>query len=165
MRLTVLAMRARFTRLALRRRRGAAHAEFLHEEDLGEAEAAAGEFAGVVVGEEFDALLADFGEIDVPGLFAKVVHGKAGAVLGFPAGLLLLAAAVVLFAAALFFLAALLFLLTAEVFLFAPLLVLLAALLGGLIAGLRVSRLLIGALLLLGWWRRSGVGRVISGSR
>ena len=40
------------------------------EEDFGEAEAAAGEFAGVVIGDKGDAFFADFGEVDFPSAFA-----------------------------------------------------------------------------------------------
>lgn len=144
-----------------------AHADFLLEENFSEAETPAGQFAGIVVGEQFDPFFADFGEINVPCLFAKVLHGHPGAVFGLAALLFLLTAAIFLLAALLFLLAALLFLLAAEVFLFTPLLILLAALLGSESLGLRVARRLVLALLISGGLRRGrgGAGRVICGVR
>jgi hypothetical protein len=118
--------------LALRGCRGAADAEFFLHEDLGEAEAAAGEFAGFVVWEEFDAFFADFGEEDLPGFVAEVVDGKEGAVLAFAAGLFGVAAALVFVAAEALLFAALLFGIAASLFLF-------AALLGGELLGLGVA--------------------------
>ena len=118
--------------LALRGCRGAADAEFFLHEDLGEAEAAAGEFAGFVVWEEFDAFFADFGEEDLPGFVAEVVDGKEGAVLAFAAGLFGVAAALVFVAAEALLFAALLFGIAAGLFLF-------AALLGGELLGLGVA--------------------------
>ncbi len=79
LRLAVLALAAAgLAGFALGRGRGTAHAEFFDEEDFRKAEGAAGQFAGVVVGEELDALLADFGEVNVPGLFAKVLSSTLG---------------------------------------------------------------------------------------
>lgn len=119
----------RFTSFPLGRRWGAANAHFFDEEDFREAKTAAGEFAAVVIREEFDALFAHFREENVPGELAEVVHRKAGAIFDFPAGLLLLAAAGFLFAT-------LGLLLAAAVFFLPALLVLLAALLVRLTAGL-----------------------------
>ena len=87
--------RGRGLGLGLGRGWGPADAQFFLHENFGEAEAAAAEFAGFVVGEEFDAFFADFGKEDLPGFLAKVVDGQEGAVLVFAALLLSLAAALV----------------------------------------------------------------------
>ena len=109
----------RFTSFPLGRRWGAANAHFFDEEDFREAKTAAGEFAAVVIREEFDALFAHFREENVAGELAEVVHRKAGAIFDFPAGLLLLAAAVFFLPALLVLLAALLVRLTAGLVLLA----------------------------------------------
>ncbi len=157
----------RRTRLALRRRWRTAGTEFLNEENLSEPETAAGEFTGIVVREKLDAFLAHFGEVNVPGELAQVIHRHAGAVFRLAAGLFLLTAAGFLVATLLFFHAALLFLLATEVFLFTPLLILLPALLGSLILALLVAGL-VRALGLLVLGRRrvgGGAGRFVCGVR
>jgi len=108
--------------LLLGRGRGPADAEFFLHEDFGEAEAAAAEFAGFIVGEEFDALFSYFGEEDLPGFLAEVVNGKEGTVLAFAAPLFVLAAALVFFTAEAFLLAAGLFCIAAGLFGFPALL-------------------------------------------
>jgi hypothetical protein len=123
-------------RLALRRRWGAAGAHFFEDEDFRELEAAAGEFAGVVVWKEFDPFFAHLSEINVPRFGAEVIDWELSAVFGLAALAFLVAAAVVVFAAEALLITALLFGLAALIFRFAALLFLLAALLGG---GLRFS--------------------------
>lgn len=118
--------------LGLGRGWGPADAQFFLHEDFGKAEAAAAEFAGFVVGEEFDAFLAYFGEENLPGFLAKVIDGEEGAVLTFAALLLSLAAALV-------FLTALPFLLAAGLLGIAAGLFGLAALLGGELLGLGIA--------------------------
>jgi len=118
--------------LRLGRGWGTADAQFFLHEDFGEAEAASAEFAGFVVGEEFDAFLAYFGKEDLPGFLTKVVDGEEGAVLGFAALLLGLAAALVFFPALAFLLAAGLLGIAAGLFGF-------AALLGGELLGLGIA--------------------------
>ena len=125
---------------------GAADAEFLLHEDFGEAETAAGQIAGFVVGEKLDAFFSDFSEEDLPRFLAEVINGKEGAVLGFAAGLFGLAAALVFLAAEAFLFPALLLGVAAG-------LLGLAALLGRELLGLGVAR---GALVLPG---RAGVPR------
>ena len=122
-------------RLALRgggRCWGPADAEFLLHENLGEAEAAAGQLAGFVVREELDPFFSDFGEEDLPGFGAEIIDWKQRPVLVFAAGLLGLTAALVLVAAQAFLLAAGLFSVAAG-------LLGLAALLGGLLLGLGIA--------------------------
>ena len=122
-------------RLALRgggRCGGPADAEFLLHENLGEAEAAAGQFAGFIVREEFDAFFSDFGEEDLPRFGAEIINRQERAVLIFAAGLLGLTAALVLVTAQAFLLAA-------GLFRFPAGLLGLAALLGGLLLGLGIA--------------------------
>jgi hypothetical protein len=122
------------------RRRRPADAHFLLHENFSEAEAAAGQFSGIIVREKLHPFLAYFSEVNLPCLLAKVVGGHAGTVFGLTALTVRLATAGFIFTAETFLLAALVFLLAAEVFLFTPLLILLAALLSGLSLSLRVSR-------------------------
>ena len=122
-------------RLALRGSRrcwGPADAEFLLHENLGEAEAAAGQLAGFVVREEFDPFFSDFSEEDLPGFGAEIINWQERAILVFAAGLLGLTAALVLVTAQAFLLAAGLFSVAAG-------LLGLAALLGGLLLSLGIA--------------------------
>ncbi len=111
---------------------GPADAEFLLHENLGEAEAAAGQLAGFVVREELDPFFSDFGEEDLPGFGAEIINWQERAILVFAAGLLGLTAALVLVTAQAFLLAAGLFSIAAGLLGF-------AALLGGLLLGLGVA--------------------------
>lgn len=111
---------------------GPADAEFLLHENLGEAEAAAGQLAGFIVGEEFDAFFSYFGEEDLPGFGAEIINRQERTVLVFTAGLLGLTAALVLVTAQAFLLAA-------GLFRFPAGLLGLAALLGGLLLGLGIA--------------------------
>jgi hypothetical protein len=122
-------------RLALRGSRrcwGPADAEFLLHENLGEAEAAAGQLAGFVVREEFDPFFSDFSEEDLPGFGAEIINRQERTILVFTAGLLGLTAALVLVTAQAFLLAAGLFSVAAG-------LLGLAALLGGLLLSLGIA--------------------------
>ena len=98
---------------------GTADAEFFLHEDFGKAEAAAAEFPGFVVGEEFYTFFSHFSEEYLPCFLTKVIDREQSAVLAFAALLFGLAAALLFFAAEALLFPAGLFCLAAGLFGFA----------------------------------------------